>query len=124
MILLRGAKIVYSDRTNKKIYFIVMIAVLLFLSTLSFLAVKKMSYPSLVGKWRSLETGQQVIFTENGEVKLEKPSDAGKYTILSSSKMQYTINRKSFIMYFEIKDKNLLWGTDKNHLEVFIKSYF
>jgi hypothetical protein len=97
---------------------------LLLISFLSISSLKSYNKPTLIGKWKSLETGEEVFFTENGEVTFTNTSKSGRYTILSSSKMEYTIDNKTFIMYYVLDGRNLSWGLDEEKLEIFIKSPF
>lgn len=114
----------YSNIAYKKVMIIIMVLILLFISVISFLSVKSYNNPTLVGKWWSLETGEKVSFDENGLVRLSGAEQTGRYTILSSSKMSYTIDNKTFTMYYHLKGRSLSWGTDEAKLESFIKSSF
>ncbi len=112
-----------SRLTSKKIIFIAVLLIILVVSFLSFSAFKSYSIPTLIGKWKSLETGQEISFTEDGLVTFKDTTKVGTYTILSSSKMEYTIDNKTFIMYYYLEEKHLSWGIDEKDLELFTKKF-
>lgn len=105
----------------KNLIFIVTLVMLLLICFLSFSSLKNYNNPTLVGKWKSLETREEVFFTDNGLVTFKNTSKTGKYTILSPTKMEYTIDNKTFIMYYVLDGRNLSWGVDEDKLELFIK---
>lgn len=75
----------------------------------------------LQGTWESQETGQILTFTDQGSVEFEGNLPNGIYHILSPNTMEYTIDKKTFIMNYRIDGQVLYWGTDENKLECFDK---
>lgn len=84
-------------------------------------ALKKYEHPSLVGKWKSVETGQVIHFTNNGKVKLRATHQTGYYQIESPSKMVYTLEDKNFNMYYVLEDRQLAWGITPDKMEHFVR---
>ncbi len=106
-------------RHFKAFIFIFLLLMLLGISFLSFSSYKKYSTPTLIGAWRSKETGEQIIFTEDGLVKFNNTAKTGSYIILSATKMEYTIDNKTFVMHYYIEGRELFWGIDDDSLENF-----
>ena len=76
------------------------------------------TYPPLIGKWVSQETGKTVYFTDKGTVKVDK-QEQGVYTIDSPNLMKYDIDGYTFDMIYEIDGRVLTWGEEGEELEVF-----
>lgn len=114
-------KSAYKFFNYKFFIFIIALIMLLFICFVSFSSLKNYNSPTLIGKWESLETGEEVSFSNNRLVTFKNTSKTGQYTILSPTKMEYTIDNKTFIMYYALDGRNLSWGIDENKLELFIK---
>lgn len=78
----------------------------------------------LQSTWRSEETGQVLTFNENNHVEFEGDLPDGIYHILSPNTMEYTIDDKTFKMFYHIEENKLYWGIDETHLESFVKVWF
>ncbi|WP_069997702.1 hypothetical protein [Cellulosilyticum sp. I15G10I2] len=113
----------YLKSISKKNIFIVLLLILLGCSFLSLSAYRNYNTPTLIGKWKSHETNQVITFTEEGLVTFDNTNKTGVYTILSPSKMEYTIDNKTFIMYYYLEGRNLSWGINNDTLEHFSKSF-
>lgn len=81
--------------------------------------VQQINAPILTRTWQSEDTGVVLTFTENGSVDFKEDLPSGTYHIVSPNTMEYTIEGKTFVMIYELKDKKLYWGMDKDKLEVF-----
>lgn len=64
---------------------------------------------SIIGKWRSKETGIKVEFTDHGIVKVNNVK-TGKYIINSPDSMVYQIDGHDFEMNYQVDGRNLVWG--------------
>ena len=116
--------IIQKPRKNsgKKIA-LLLAAIVLFivLSFLTFFIIKVYELPTLQGKWYSEETGEQVIFLEDGTVKIGNSKTQGIYHITSPNSMEYTIDNYTFHMNYRIENRKLYWGTDEENMECFRK---
>lgn len=65
--------------------------------------------PPLIGKWVSLETGKTVEFTEEGWVNVDDMK-IGDYSIKEANTMIYQVDGHDFEMYYNIEERNLIWG--------------
>ncbi|ONI41658.1 hypothetical protein AN639_03290 [Candidatus Epulonipiscium fishelsonii] len=86
---------------------------------ISFYLINSHNTPDIVGTWYSEETGEKIIFNENGSVELENVNYIPKYEIITPTKMIYTINNQVFEMNFRIEDNQLYWGISEP--EIFSK---
>ncbi|PHV70662.1 hypothetical protein CS063_09015 [Sporanaerobium hydrogeniformans] len=84
-------------------------------------ASENYSTPTLVGKWKSQETGHTITFTEEGEVLKEGKTLLGTYHILSPNQLEYQIDDKTFVMIYQIEGRELSWGETTSSLEVFTR---
>ncbi|MDF2877277.1 MAG: hypothetical protein K0S30_373 [Clostridia bacterium] len=114
----------YTFFAYKKLVLLSMIVILFVISFISLYSLKNYKNPPLVGKWTSLETGEEISFTTSGLVKFKNTSKTGTYTLISTSKMEYTIDNKTFVMYYYLEGRSLSWGVDNDSLEKFIKPSF
>lgn len=114
----------YTFFASKKLVLFSLMLILLVMSFISLYSLKNYENPPLVGKWTSLETGEEISFTDNGIVKFKSTAKTGTYTLISASKMEYTIDNKTFVMYYHLEGRNLSWGVDNESLEQFIKPSF
>lgn len=74
---------------------------------------------TLFDKWESTESGQILRFYEDGRVKIKGNDIDAFFEIKGDNHMLYTIEGKTFDMYYRFDDDNLYWGTDINNLEIF-----
>lgn len=81
--------------------------------------VEKFNNPSLVGKWKSVDTGEMITFSTNGEVIIEEDTYIPKYKVIGPNKMEYTVDEKDFVMEYFIEGRTLKWGIEGNELEEF-----
>ncbi|NLI90486.1 MAG: hypothetical protein GX366_08825 [Epulopiscium sp.] len=98
-----------QGREYRKILIVAVLVIII--STLIILSYKYYNNPSLIGKWKSLETGIVVEFTEEGIVKVNSV-DTGDYTLNSSDLMVYVVEGHEFNMIYKIEGRNLIWGLE------------
>lgn len=96
-----------KDRSKILILAVLMIA----LAIIIIFSYKYYNNSSLIGKWKSLETGIVVEFTEEGIVKVNSV-DTGHYTLDSSDLMLYVVEGHEFNMIYKIEGRNLIWGLE------------
>ena len=106
---------------HKKIIALLSISLFIVFSFFSFSIIKLYETPTLEGKWRSEETGDEVTFLENGTVILDNTNETGTYYITSPNSMEYSVENYTFQMIYRIEDRKLYWGTDEANMECFKK---
>lgn len=87
-------------------------------------SMQKSDKPVLQRKWQSEETGVCLTFHSDGVVTFDAPLPSDTYYIVSPDTMEYTINNRTFLMTYHIKDKKLYWGLNEETLECFKKCYY
>lgn len=92
---------------------------LVFIAVGSLYGVEKFNNPSLEGTWQSIDTGEMITFSKDGEVKVKDSTYIPKYEVVSPNKMQYTIEDKDFTMQYFIEGRILKWGIEGQELEEF-----
>lgn len=116
-----------SHRSNhsklKRILLIMSIILFLFIAFGILYWAYKNQAPSLTHKWQSDETGVILTFTEEGTVTFENGLPNGTYHIMSPNTMEYTIDNKTFLMFYRIDEKKLYWGVNEEALESFSRCY-
>lgn len=95
------------------------LACLLILFTLSIGILKQYQNPALYGKWLSKETGEVVEFKKNGTVILEGSKERPSYKIISSERMEYNVEDKTFQMKYALDGRTLKWGMTNDTMEIF-----
>lgn len=113
-----------SKHSNvKRILLIISIILFLFIAFGILYWTYKNQAPSLTHKWQSDETGVILTFTEEGTVTFENELPNGTYHIMSPNTMEYTIDNKTFLMFYRIDEKKLYWGVNEEALESFSRCY-
>ena len=74
---------------------------------------------SLIDTWQSEETNQILSFTTDGRVISKSNPSINTYRIISPTLLEYTIDDKTFQMYYHIEDDILYWGLNELNLEKF-----
>lgn len=84
-------------------------------------SVHSYNYPSIYGKWESTQTNRRVKFNKDGTVTLQTEGSTPIFTLISSNKMNYTVDKKVFEMYYNIEGRTLYWGQNEDSVEIFIR---
>lgn len=115
----------YQQRKNKKAKSISRILIgtvcLLGLGSGALYTLEAYNNPSLVGKWVSDETGELVVFNEDGTVSVAGEIDSPTYQKLTPNKMLYHIEGKQFEMYYNLEGRTLVWGMNEENTESFTR---
>lgn len=113
-----------SKKTNVR-YLILILLMLLFLIVAFGILywTNKNEAPSLTHKWQSDETGVILTFTNEGTVTFENNLPNGSYHIMSPNTMEYTIDNKTFLMFYRVEKDKLYWGINEEALESFSRYY-
>lgn len=82
-------------------------------------SVQTYNNPSIEGKWQSLETGEVVEFTKDGQVLLNDTGYIPEYQVVGNNQMEYTIDDKQFTMEYTLEGRTLKWGLLGQPLEEF-----
>lgn len=85
----------------------------------SLYTIEKYNNPSLYGKWISTETHEEIIFNEEGTVTVSEAIYMPEFDLTAPNKMLYTIEDKTFEMYYELDGRSLYWGISKDYMEEF-----
>lgn len=112
-----------QKRTSNIIILIVSMCLLVAVAFGVLYWVNKNDELTLTHKWKSEETGIVLTFTNEGKVVFNSDLPSGTYHIISPTTMEYTIEGKTFLMTYQIKDKKLYWGMDENTLESFKRCF-
>lgn len=109
-----------KKRTNKSISRMVIGTVLFIgLGAGSLYGIEKYNNPQLYGKWVSTETKEEIIFNENGTVTLNDIIYTPKFQVVSSNRMVYTVEEKTFETYYQLDGRSLQWGLSEKSMEQF-----
>ena len=115
----------YKQRKNRKKQSISRILIgtvcLLGLGSGALYTLERYNTPPLVGKWVSNETGEMVIFNEDGTVSVNELLDSPTYQKLTPNKMLYNIEGKQFEMYYNLDGRTLTWGMTEENAESFTR---
>jgi len=113
-----------SKKSNARRFILVFCVVLFMIIAFGILYwTYKNQAPSLTHKWQSDETGVILTFTNEGTVTFENDLPNGSYHIMSPNTMEYTIDNKTFLMFYRIEKDKLYWGVNEDALESFSRYY-
>ncbi len=104
---------------SKKIISIVALVIIIGGSFTILKLIGKKNNVDLTSTWQSTQTNQILTFKKDGTVDLVGNVPNGVYTIIKPNQMEYTVDGKTFVMSYEIKDGMLYWGLNKDKLESF-----
>jgi hypothetical protein len=117
----RGQKVNFKRRKRIKSLFLFVLA-MCSIAIIIYSFVQKNNI-ELYGRWQSLETGATVQFYKDGTVVLKPSGKTATFQLLKAHTMHYNIEDKTFEMIYYLDGKQLKWGLDANHLEVFTRKY-
>ncbi|MGL4362562.1 MAG: hypothetical protein ACRCSG_04730 [Cellulosilyticaceae bacterium] len=99
--------------------FIIFISIIMIVCTGTLFSVQNYGNPNLYGKWKSEETNKTIQIKKNGQIQMKDTGKIGKFIILSSDTMSYTVDDKTFNMFYQLNGRQLEWGLSQLTPETF-----